>query len=104
MADRITLWHVSQLERRQTACASFTFATKISQKRRFRSLVCAKPRHNFLTKTPDNVHQCTVRHAVQRVSSHPFHPVWALWKAPVRVAQEVIGGGETNADDVPVPY
>lgn len=63
-----------------------------------------KTRHKFLTKTPDNVHQSTVRHAVQRVSSHPFHPVWALWKAPVRVAQEVIGGGDTNADDVPVPY
>ena len=50
---RVAVRHLSQLERCLTANASVIFRDEIGQKRPFRSLVLSKSRHNFLTKKRD---------------------------------------------------
>ena len=49
LPNRGTVSHLSQLDTCQTPTAELIFATPILQKRRSRSLVHAKTRHNFLT-------------------------------------------------------
>ena len=49
LPNRGTVSHLSQLDTCQTPIAELIFATPILQKRRSRSLVHAKTRHNFLT-------------------------------------------------------
>ena len=49
LPNRGTVSHLSQLDACQTPIAELIFATPILQKRRSRSLVHAKNRHNFLT-------------------------------------------------------
>ena len=49
LPNRGTVSHLSQLDTCPTPTAALIFAMPIPQKRRFRSLVYAKSRHNFLT-------------------------------------------------------